>query len=64
MSKETTRTNFLSGAFISQDTEDSSPPAVAARTLRRWSVAELIARAVPAPPADKHEPRLVASYCR
>jgi hypothetical protein len=31
--------------------EDSSPPAAAPRSLRRWSVAELIARATaPAPP--------------
>jgi hypothetical protein len=30
--------------------EDTSPPAGAQRPLRRWSVAELIARAVAAPP--------------
>jgi hypothetical protein len=31
---------------------DTSPPAVGQRPLRRWSIAELIARAVAAPPAD------------
>jgi hypothetical protein len=34
-------------------TGENLPPAVGGRPpLRRWSVAELIARAVPAPPAD------------
>jgi hypothetical protein len=32
--------------------EDTSPPAAAPRPLRRWSVAELIARAAAAPRAD------------
>jgi hypothetical protein len=32
--------------------QDTSPPAGGQRPLRRWSVAELIARAVAAPPAD------------
>jgi hypothetical protein len=33
--------------------EDPSPPATGRRPLRRWSVAELIARAVAAPTADR-----------
>jgi hypothetical protein len=32
--------------------KDTSPPAGGQRPLRRWSVAELIARALAAPPAD------------
>jgi hypothetical protein len=31
--------------------EDTEGPAVGARRLRRWSVSELIARAVPPPPS-------------
>ena len=33
--------------------EDTSPPATGRPPLRRWSVAELVARAVAAPTADR-----------
>jgi hypothetical protein len=81
MSKETTRTNFPAGDFISENAvpavsgprrptpptararadngvpphspaagEETSSAASGARRLRRWSVAELIARALAPPP--------------
>ena len=80
MNKESTRTQFLAGDFISENAvrgvfgrrrrtppttpsepvtagpanpptagQNASPPAGGLRPLRRWSVAELIARAVAAP---------------
>jgi len=84
MSKESTRTAFPAGDFISENAvrgvfrrrrrrtpptsatepvhaapanpptagEDMSPAVGGPPPLRRWSVAELIARAVAAPPAD------------
>jgi hypothetical protein len=83
MIKESTRTRFRAGEFISEDAvrgafgrrprtrpahpaeavgalaanrpierEEASPTAGRPAPLRRWSVAELIARAVAAPPAD------------
>ena len=79
MSKETTRTDFPAGDFISENAvrgvfgrrrhssptvpahtataarghcrADTSAPTGGARLLRRWSVAELIARAVTPPPS-------------
>jgi len=33
--------------------EEPSSPVARTQPLRRWSVAELIARAVPAPPVDR-----------
>jgi hypothetical protein len=38
-------------AHSSATDEDASPPTGGARRLRRWSVAELIARAVAPPPS-------------
>jgi hypothetical protein len=83
MNKESTRTQFLAGDFISENAvrgvfgqrrptppttpsepvtagpanpptagQNGSPPAGGRRPLRRWSVAELIARAVAAPFPD------------
>jgi hypothetical protein len=55
MSEELTTTDFPAGALISENAvpadspEDASRPAGGTRRLRRWSVAELIARAVAAP---------------
>jgi hypothetical protein len=63
MSKEPTRTDLPAGDFISENAvngvpahsaaagDDASAPAGAGRRLRRWSVAELIARAVAPPPS-------------
>jgi hypothetical protein len=44
-----TVTDALANAPIAG--QDTSPPPSGARPLRRWTVAELIARAVAAPPA-------------
>ena len=60
------QTTFRAGAFISEDAvrgalvrrAPSRPtkqePTAGRGPLRRWSVAELIARAVPRPPAGAH----------
>jgi hypothetical protein len=64
MSNDRKRTNFTAGAFVSEDAvraalerrrrsrPTNNTAVVAQRPLRRWSVAELLARAVPRPPAD------------
>ena len=63
MSNDRSQRNFRAGAFISEDPVRSAlerrprrhptndVPAAGTTQLRRWSVAELIARAVPRPPA-------------
>jgi hypothetical protein len=84
MTRESTRTHFLAGDFISESAvrgvfgrrqrrrpltppsrpvdklpansptagEDTSPRAAAPAPIRRWSVAELVARAIAEQPAD------------
>ena len=44
-------TAYTGDAVPTHSPEDSSGPASGARRLRRWSVAELIARAVAPPPS-------------
>jgi hypothetical protein len=63
MNDERNQTTFRAGAFVSEDAVRSAlerrrrgrpitnTPAARRTPLRRWSVAELIARAVPRPPA-------------
>jgi hypothetical protein len=64
MSNDRNHTAFRAGAFVSEDAvrgaldrqrrgrPTNNAPAAGRPQLRRWSVAELIARAVPRPPAD------------
>jgi hypothetical protein len=64
MSNDRNETAFGAGAFISgdavrgalerrrRDRPTDNAPAARRTQLRRWSVAELIARAVPRPPPD------------
>jgi hypothetical protein len=63
MSNDRNQTTFRAGAFLSEDAvrgalerrrrdrPANNAPASGRTQLRRWSVAELIARAVPRPPA-------------
>lgn len=51
MNKEPARIHFLAGNFSGENTvggEGASTPAAGTAPLRRWSVAELVARAVAA----------------
>ena len=62
MSNHLSQTTFRAGAFISEDAvrgalerrprrrSTNDGPAAGPTQLRRWSVAELIARAIPRPP--------------
>jgi hypothetical protein len=54
MNNEPTRTQSLAGNLSAENAvgESAPPPAARPTPLRRWSVAELIARAVVARPAD------------
>ena len=63
MSNDRNQTTFKSGAFVSEHAvrgtldrrrrsgPTNTAPATGRSQLRRWSVAELIARATPRPPA-------------
>ena len=56
MNNEPTQTHVLARDFIAENPvggENTSPPTAGPPPLRRWSVAELIARAVAAPPTDR-----------
>ncbi len=59
MKNEPSQTHSLAAELSSEvGAANTSPPAPGPRPLRRWSVAELIARALAAPPADGIGPRV------
>lgn len=51
-----TRTESVTPTNAPTTGDDSAPPASGRPPLRRWSVAELIARAVAAPTAERMSP--------